>query len=369
MRDLILVVGARPNFMKVAPLYAALAKRPGAFRPRLVHTGQHYDQQMSDVFFEQLGLPAPDAYLGIGTGAHGQQTGRILEAFEKYLFELAERPAGVVVVGDVNSTMACALASVKLQIPVAHLEAGLRSFDRSMPEEINRLVTDAVSDLLLVSEPSGEANLLHEGVPAEKIRYVGNVMIDSLVRELPAAQALEAANRLGVSSNEYILVTLHRPANVDNPERLRALVDMLRNIARRLPVLFPVHPRTRQRLAELPLEEGAGIGLLEPLPYREMLSLQASARIVITDSGGIQEETSFLGIPCLTLRPNTERPVTVTMGTNTLVPGDPRDIEPLVDAILAGQYNKGRPIPGWDGHTGDRVIDLLIGLWDTERSS
>lgn len=367
MKKVIFVAGARPNFMKVAPVLAALSGRPGPFHCCLVHTGQHYDEEMSGVFFEQLGLPPAEAYLGIGGGPHGMQTGRIMEAFEGYLLDLAGRPAGVVVVGDVNSTLACALAAVKLQIPVAHLEAGLRSFDRSMPEEINRIVTDAVADLLLVSEPAGEANLLREGMPAERIRYIGNVMIDTLVRELPAAQALDMPRQLGLEAGGYAVVTLHRPSNVDEPERLRALLAVLGELARRLRVIFPAHPRTRQRLEQFGLAEsgpaGGALRVLEPLPYRQMLGLQAGARLVITDSGGIQEETTFLGIPCLTLRPNTERPVTVSSGTNTLIPGDPGEVMHWVEEILAGRYKTGRRIPGWDGRAGERAGEVLTEAW------
>jgi UDP-N-acetylglucosamine 2-epimerase (non-hydrolysing) len=367
MKKVVFVAGARPNFMKVAPVLAALGHRPVPFHPCLVHTGQHYDEQMSGVFFEQLGLPPPEAYLNVGGGTHGMQTGRIMEAFERYLLELADRPAGVVVVGDVNSTVACSLAAVKLQIPVTHLEAGLRSFDRTMPEEINRIVTDVIADLLLVSEPAGETNLLREGIPAGRIRYIGNVMIDTLLRELPAARALCVPRKFGLEAGDYAVVTLHRPSNVDDPERLCSLMALLWNLARRFPVVFPAHPRTRQRLEQSGLAEaqpvGAELRILEPLPYREMLGLQAEARVVITDSGGIQEETTFLGVPCLTMRPNTERPITVSDGTNTLIPGDPGEAERWVQEILAGRYKAGRPIPGWDGRAGERASDVLVEAW------
>jgi UDP-N-acetylglucosamine 2-epimerase (non-hydrolysing) len=359
MKTLVLVAGARPNFMKVAPVLKAMENRPPVFRPALVHTGQHYDEQMSGVFFAQLGLPAPDAHLGAGGGTHGQQTGRIVELFEKYLLEQNPRPAGVVVVGDVNSTIACALAAAKLGVPVAHLEAGLRSFDRTMPEEINRLATDAISDLLLVSEPAGEENLRREGVDPARIRYVGNVMIDTLVTQLPGARALGVAGQMGLTAKGYALVTLHRPGNVDHPERLSELVRVLEEVAEIAPVVFPAHPRTRPRLANL----SHSIRVVDPLPYREMLSLQADAGVVITDSGGMQEETSFLGVPCLTLRPNTERPVTTTLGTNTLIDRDLSRVAALAREALSGAYRKGQPIPGWDGKAAIRTLEALESAW------
>ena len=364
---MILVAGARPNFMKVAPVLRALASRDHAFAPALVHTGQHYDEGMSDVFFRQLGIPEPDVHLGVGSGSHGAQTGRILAAFEEHLLALSPRPKGAVVVGDVNSTMACALAAVKLGIPVAHVEAGLRSFDRTMPEEINRVVTDTVADLLLVSEPAGEENLRREGIPSQRIRYTGNVMIDTLVRELDAARALDMAASLRLSPGGFAYVTLHRPSNVDSPERLGALVGFLETLARRLPVVFPVHPRTAERLRAGGLVARLGstpnVRLSPPLGYRESLGLMAAARLAVTDSGGVQEETTFLGIPCLTLRPNTERPVTVSAGTNTVVGDDLALAERVVDEILAGRYKRGQAIPGWDGHAAERVVDALVEAW------
>jgi UDP-N-acetylglucosamine 2-epimerase (non-hydrolysing) len=361
----LLVAGARPNFMKIAPVLRALAARD---LPRaLVHTGQHYDASLSQVFFDELGIPAPDLHLDVGSGTHGAQTARVLEAFERHLLDASPRPRGVVVVGDVNSTMAATLAAVKLGIPVAHVEAGLRSFDRGMPEEVNRLVTDAIADLLLCSEPSGVENLAHEGVAKEKVHLVGNVMIDTLARELEAARQLETARAMGLGRGELALVTLHRPSNVDGQERLEALLGFLERVAARLPVVFPAHPRTRARLESFGLSAGAeairGLHLVAPLPYRANLSLMASARVVITDSGGIQEETSFLGIPCLTLRPSTERPVTVTLGSNTIVGEDLDRAEALVDDILAGRYKSGAPIPLWDGHAAERVVDVLARAW------
>jgi UDP-N-acetylglucosamine 2-epimerase (non-hydrolysing) len=320
-----LVAGARPNFMKVAPVLRAMGAAAGPLAARLVHTGQHYDEGMSGVFFRDLGIREPDLHLGVGSGTHGQQTARILAAYEEHL--LRTPPVAVVVVGDVNSTMACTLAAAKLGIPVAHVEAGLRSFDRSMPEEINRVVTDALADLLLVSEPAGEENLRREGVADGRIRYVGNVMIDTLVRELPAARALGVPASLGLAPSGYAYVTLHRPSNVDDPRRLGRVVEMLR--------------------------------ALGPLGYLESLGLMAGARLVLTDSGGVQEETTHLGVPCLTLRPNTERPVTVSLGTNTVVGEEIERVLPLVEEVLAGRGRKGRPIPGWDGHAAERVAAAL----------
>jgi UDP-N-acetylglucosamine 2-epimerase (non-hydrolysing) len=357
-----LVAGARPNFMKVAPVLRAMGASAGPLCARLVHTGQHYDEGMSAVFFRDLGIGEPDVSLGVGSGTHGQQTARVLAAYEEHLLS-APRPAAVVVVGDVNSTMACTLAAVKLGIPVAHVEAGLRSFDRSMPEEVNRVVTDALADLLLVSEPAGEENLRREGIPEDRIRYVGNVMIDTLVRELPAACALGVPARLGLPASGYLYVTLHRPSNVDDPGRLARVVEMLRSLGAKLPVVFPVHPRTRERLRaaglDASLSAAPGVRLLEPLGYRESLGLMVAARLVLTDSGGVQEETSHLAVPCLTLRANTERPVTVSLGTNTVVGEDIERVEPLVDEVLAGRDRKPQPIPGWDGRAAERVVAAL----------
>jgi UDP-N-acetylglucosamine 2-epimerase (non-hydrolysing) len=361
-RRIDLVAGARPNFMKVAPILRAMRSGSGRLDPRLVNTGQHYDDEMAGVFFRDLGIGAPDVDLGVGSGRHGQQTGRILAAYEELLLS-GPLPTAVVVVGDVNSTMACTLAAVKLGVPVVHVEAGLRSFDRSMPEEINRLVTDALADLLLVSEPAGEENLRREGIGAERVRYVGNVMIDTLVRELPAARSLGVPERLGLRPSGFAYVTLHRPSNVDHPGRLAAVVGMLRDLARRVPVAFPVHPRTRERIRaaglETTLADAPGMVLLEPLGYRDALGLMAAARLVLTDSGGVQEETSHLGVPCLTLRPNTERPVTMTHGTNTVLGDDLGAVSGLVEEILAGRYKTGRPIPGWDGRAAERIVAVL----------
>ena len=368
--DVVLVAGARPNFMKLAPLLRELDRR-GQLRATLVHTGQHYGHQMSDVFFEQLGMPRPDVHLEVGSASHGVQTGKIMAAFEDYLAARPAPPHGVVVVGDVNSTMACALVAAKRGIPVAHVEAGLRSFDRSMPEEINRMVTDAVSDLLLVSEPAGLGNLAREGVPTARVRYCGNVMIDSLVDQLPAARALEMPARFAVRPGEYAIATLHRPSNVDAPDRLRELIAFLLRVGTELPVLFPVHPRTDKVLGELGLRDAVALGgrvrLIPPLGYREFLGLMDAARLMLTDSGGIQEETTHLGIPCVTLRANTERPVTVSQGTNMLAGEDLDRAWAICTSILRGTPRPLVPIVGWDGRAATRVVDALVSTWKVLR--
>jgi UDP-N-acetylglucosamine 2-epimerase (non-hydrolysing) len=364
--DVVFVAGARPNFMKVAPLLRAFRERGSPFPCRLVHTGQHYDPAMSSVFFRDLDIPEPDAHLEVGSGRHGAQTARILAAFEEYLLAAPDRPRGVVVVGDVNSTVACTLAAVKLGIPVAHVEAGLRSFDRSMPEEINRLLTDAIADILLVSEPSGDENLRREGIAGERIRSVGNVMIDSVVRELPAARGLGMRARLGMEG-PFALATLHRPSNVDERGRLSEVCAFLAQVAAGLSVVFPVHPRTENRLREFGLFDALSanprIRCLPPLGYHENLAVMSEAAVVVTDSGGIQEETSFLGVPCLTLRESTERPVTVALGTNTIVGHDWERAAALITDVREGRYKTGKPIPLWDGHAAERVADVLLSAW------
>jgi UDP-N-acetylglucosamine 2-epimerase (non-hydrolysing) len=348
------VVGARPNFMKAAPVLHALRKR-SAVQQTLVHTGQHYDANMSDVFFSQLEIPSPDANLGVGSGSHAQQTAEIMSRFEPVVLE--RKPDVVLVYGDVNSTVAAALVSAKLGIRVGHVEAGLRSFDWSMPEEINRVVTDRLADLLFTPSEDGDINLAHEGVPANKIFRVGNVMIDSLVRLLPAAMECP---RNGFPKR-YALVTLHRPSNVDDSKTLKSILQSLLEINQDLAVVFPVHPRTRQRIEEFGFHAG-NLHLSGPLPYVEFLALQHGAAVVITDSGGIQEETTYMGVPCLTLRNNTERPVTVTLGTNVIV-GQERDKLSLeLSKILAGNAKKGTIPPLWDGHAGERIADVLQSL-------
>lgn len=368
MLKVINVVGARPNFMKVAPIVEAMKRRAQEFAPLLVHTGQHYDAQMSDAFFRDLALPQPDIYLGVGSGSHAQQTAAVMREFEPIV--LRERPDWVIVVGDVNSTLACALVCVKLGVRVAHVEAGLRSRDRTMPEEINRLLTDQIADLLLTPSADADANLLAEGIAMERIRFVGNVMIDSLHAQLTRARESQVRAELGVADRDYAVVTLHRPSNVDVRETLARIIHALEKISERLPVIFPVHPRTRRRLAEfgLPANVEGGttpLRLIEPLGYLDFLHLFSGARLVLTDSGGIQEETTALGISCLTLRENTERPITVTLGTNQIVGTDPEKItraatdalnQPPCQVVTSEQ----RIPPLWDGHTAGRILDELM---------
>jgi UDP-N-acetylglucosamine 2-epimerase (non-hydrolysing) len=352
------VVGARPNFMKVAPVMAALAGREGISQA-LVHTGQHYDANMSAIFFRQLGLPEPDVNLEVGSGSHALQTAHIMQRFEEVV--LTRRPDLVLVYGDVNSTVAAALVCAKLLVPVGHVEAGLRSFDRSMPEEINRLLTDQIADLLFTPSMDGNQNLKREGIAPEKIHLVGNVMIDTLVRLLP--RALEGGqNGKPAASPEarYALVTLHRPSNVDEAEMLTRIMEALTDISYSLPVIFPVHPRTRHKLETLAgVTCPPALHLVEPLGYLDFLALQQGARLVITDSGGIQEETTFLGIPCLTVRENTERPVTVTLGTNTLVGQDMGRLRGEVARILDGGARRGQVPPLWDGRAGERIAEVI----------
>lgn len=349
--------------MKMAPLAAALA-RDGTFQLRLIHTGQHYHDKLSDVFFDELGIPAPTHNLNVGSSPQGEQTARILTAYEAVLLN-GEAPAGVIVVGDVTSTMACALAAAKLNIPVAHVEAGLRSFDRTMPEEVNRVVTDALSDLLFVSDPDGLLNLAREGAAREKVHFVGNIMADTLYRELPRAEKSPILEDLGLWAGAYAYLTLHRPSNVDDINVLTALLICIGEIALNVPVIFAVHPRTRGRLQEasahFTLPEG--IRFVEPLGYRENLRLIQCAKAVLTDSGGIQEESALLNVPCLTLRSNTERPVTVKLGTSELVGNDPGRIRSAWQRVVAGQWKKAAPIPLWDGHTAERIVAQLRLVW------
>jgi len=354
--ELVLVVGARPNFVKAAALMTAFSRRP-RLRTTLVHTGQHYDPALSGDFLRELELPEPAVHLRVGSGSHAVQTARVLVRLERWL--LGRRADRLLVVGDVNSTMAAALVGAKLRIPVDHVEAGLRSGDRAMPEETNRVVTDAVASLLFVSEPSGVANLRREGHAADGIHHVGNVMIDSLVRFLPRARERAAWRDEGLRPQAYGVVTLHRPSNVDDPARLAALYEALGRIvtSRELPLVFPAHPRTRR-----PDSPPPGLRVRDPLGYIEFLSLVSGSRLVITDSGGIQEETTFLGIPCLTLRDATERPITVEEGTNTLVGSDPARLVSLAGDVLAGRYKTGSAPSLWDGHAADRIADVLEAL-------
>lgn len=344
------VVGARPNFMKVAPVMAAIRERP-ELAQTLVHTGQHYDANMSEIFFKQLGMPEPDVNLEVGSGSHTVQTAQVMMRFEETVLEL--KPDVVLVYGDVNSTVAAALVCAKHLIKVGHVEAGLRSGDRTMPEEINRLVTDQISDLLFTPSADGNANLAREGISSAKIHLVGNVMIDTLVRLLPEARLPQ----IPVEAR-YVLVTLHRPSNVDELNMLEKILGALRNIGKTVQVLFPIHPRTRKRIAEFQLST-AGLCLLEPLGYLEFLALQKHATVVVTDSGGIQEETTYLGVPCLTVRKNTERPITVEIGTNILVGHDMARLEKETARILKGDGKQGRVPELWDGKAGERVADIV----------
>jgi UDP-N-acetylglucosamine 2-epimerase (non-hydrolysing) len=362
---IISIVGARPNFMKIAPLIFAIQKLNKDKRQktkidhRLVHTGQHYDVQMSDAFFSDLGIPQPDFNLEVGSGSHAVQTAEIMIRFEKVC--LQEKPDWVVVVGDVNSTMACTLVAAKLAIKVAHIEAGLRSFDRSMPEEINRLVTDALADLLLTPSKDADKNLLHEGVNKEKIKLVGNIMIDTLFANVEKARQFRPYEHYGLNEKEYVFVTLHRPSNVDNKASLSVIIKHLIALSKKIPVIFPMHPRTNKNLVEFGLQDkiakAKGIIICNPIGYHETIGLVDKSAFVLTDSGGLQEETTALGIPCLTLRPNTERPVTISQGTNKLTSLD--TLEADLAKLMNGNRKKGRIPPLWDGHTAERIVKIL----------
>jgi len=359
------VVGARPNFMKMAPLLQALEAYPDVMTV-LIHTGQHYDANLSDIFFEELNMRRPDVFLAVGSGRHGEQTARILERCEELFQQGAPdgRPFDrLVVVGDVNSTLAAALAAAKLGIPVAHVEAGMRSFDRSMPEEINRLVTDTLADLLLVSEPVGLENLRREGHAETQLHLVGNVMIDTLLALLPKAQASDTLDCHGLEAGQYGVVTLHRPSNVDTPETLRALLEVLAEASRQLPLVFPIHPRTEERISRFGLDRllvaHPQLLRLPPLGYLDFLALTSQARLIVTDSGGLQEESTALGIPCLTARANTERPITVEEGTSTLVGSDPQCLWRGLRAVLDGTYKQGRCPALWDGQAAVRIAQVL----------
>jgi UDP-N-acetylglucosamine 2-epimerase (non-hydrolysing) len=364
---LLLVAGARPNFMKIAPLVHAIQRHnsppspishpPSPIDYVLVHTGQHYDEKMSEVFFRELGIPAPHVNLEVGSGSHAAQTAQVMLKFEPVL--LAEKPDWVVVVGDVNSTVACTLVAAKLGVKVAHVEAGLRSFDRTMPEEINRLVTDAIADLLLTPSADADAHLRREGIAPEKIQCVGNIMIDSLIANLPSARRSDVLARLGVQAGQYVFVTLHRPANVDHREALAPIMTGLLDLSHRLPVVFPMHPRTRKMLAVhgIQIGDAPGFKMIEPVGYHDSLCLTENARLVLTDSGGLQEEATYFRTPCLTLRPNTERPVTITLGSNRLT--RPDQLQADLDAVLTLGPRLGQNPPLWDGQTAGRILAAL----------
>jgi UDP-N-acetylglucosamine 2-epimerase (non-hydrolysing) len=354
------IVGARPNFMKIAPIAAALAGQRDRLTSTIIHTGQHYDDQLSKVFFDDLGIPRPDVNLEVGSASQAQQTAGIMAAFEPVLLE--RRADLVLVVGDVNSTIACALVAVKLGVPVAHVEAGLRSFDRTMPEEVNRVLTDQISELLFTTEASAETNLQREGVSADKIHFVGNVMIDSLLAHRDRARALGVHDTLRLKPREYGLLTLHRPSNVDDPGVFERLMGAIGDIAEDVPIVFPVHPRTRPVVGRSPVTDALArrgrLRLVDPLGYLEFIALMEQAKIVLTDSGGIQEETTILGVPCLTLRENTERPVTVTHGTNRVAGTRPESIVAAWRDVQAHAYTPASP-PLWDGGAARRIVDVL----------
>ncbi len=359
------IVGARPNFMKIAPILRAFEKHP-SLKPTLIHTGQHYDANLSDVFFEELGISRPDISLGIGSGSHGKQTADILVAIENVLVEAREKGEGfdrMIVVGDVNSTMAATIAAAKLLIPVAHVEAGLRSFDRTMPEEINRMITDSICDMLLPSEPDGVKNLQHEGHDESKIHLVGNVMIDTLLNQVERARQSDILTRLNLKAGTFGVVTLHRPANVDDAKVLESLIDVLVEVSDQLPLVFPIHPRTKSRLESFSidrkLEAAANVNCLGPLGYNDFLCLTSQAKVIVTDSGGLQEESTALDVPCLTMRPNTERPITVTQGTSTLVGSDAAKLKLHLNEVIAGTYKQGQCPELWDGKAAERIAQIL----------
>lgn len=362
MKKILSVVGARPNFMKVAPIDRAFQQYSDRVEHLIIHTGQHYGSKMSDAFFQDLEMPTPARFLEVGSGTHAQQTAKIMVAFEQACLEL--QPDLVIVVGDVNSTIACALTAVKLGIKVAHVEAGLRSFDRTMPEEINRIATDAICDFCFVTEESGLINLKKENFPEEKIFFVGNTMIDSLHFAMPKAEKSEILAKLAIAPKEYILATLHRPSNVDSPENLEMLLRLLGKYSLERKIIFPIHPRTRKNISEFGLSEllidYPGIILSEPLGYIDFLALMKNADFVVTDSGGIQEETTALGVPCITARMTTERPVTVTLGTNILVKPEEKEIDSAINAMIFGPRKKGKIPPLWDGRAAERIVDQIL---------
>lgn len=360
---LLCVAGARPNFMKIAPILREMKKHQ-SLQPKLVHTGQHYDNKMSDVFFKELQIPAPDIHLNVGSGTHAEQTAEIMKRFEAVV--LQEKPDWVVVLGDVNSTLACSVTAAKLHVPVAHVEAGLRSYDRTMPEEINRLVTDAIAEVLFTTEKSGNENLLKEGKSENQIYFTGNVMIDSLVFAKPQINQSQVSTDLQLPEKSYCVTTLHRPSNVDNPKTLAKIFEIFDAIQNQLPVVFPIHPRTRKMIETFGLSDKVSkmknLKLVDPVGYFDFVHLTAHAKMAITDSGGLQEETTYLGVPCLTMRENTERPITIEVGTNTLVGSDERLIYSKVDEIIKGTYKKGNIPELWDGRAAERITEVFSKL-------
>ncbi len=366
MKKFAMVAGARPNFMKIAPILRLLDQVPGV-KTTLIHTGQHYDPSLSDVFFKELSIRKPDIFLNVGSGTHAKQTADVMVAVEKVLMDGAaagEPFDRMIVVGDVNSTMAAAIAAVKLHIPVTHVEAGLRSFDRLMPEEINRLVTDSISDQLMCSEPAGVENLKREGQDMSRVHLVGNVMIDTLLSQVELAKSRDTLQRYNLTRANYGVVTLHRPSNVDDRATLTALLELLGSVSRRLPLVFPVHPRTRARIADFgllsTLDASPRLHLLEPLGYLDFLCLTSQAKVIVTDSGGLQEESTALGVPCLTMRDTTERPVTCDEGTGVLIGNSIERLSENMELVLAGKYKVGRCPALWDGKAANRIVDLLV---------
>lgn len=361
MKRILNIVGARPNFMKIAPIHKEM-KKNGSMEPFLIHTGQHYDKLMSKLFFNDLGMPKPDEFLGVGSGSHARQTAKVMIEFEKVCQKY--NPDLVVVVGDVNSTMACSIVASKLWIPVAHVEAGLRSFDRKMPEEINRLVTDSISDILFITEPNGEINLRNEGVDPGKLHYVGNVMIDSLINFLDVSESSSIIAELELKEKDFLLVTLHRPSNVDNKENFEKILYALEVISKDIEIIFPIHPRTQKNIELFGFKEKVNgiknLKIVPPLGYLDFIQLEKKCKFVLTDSGGLQEETTYLGKPCLTARENTERPITVQIGTNEIVGTDTELIIKYSKKILNNSWKKGEIPKYWDGKTAARITDILF---------
>ncbi len=353
-----IVAGARPNFMKIAPIIDEL--KNSNIEYKLIHTGQHYDNNMSKVFFDELGIPEPNIYLNVGSGTHASQTAKIMIEFEKVI--LKEEPSLVVVVGDVNSTLACALVAKKRGIKIAHVEAGLRSFDQTMPEEINRLLTDQISDFLFITERSAELNLIKEGIDKKKIFFVGNIMIDTLIKNLERARQINYHEKYNLNKKGFALITLHRPSNVDNKENLLKIIKIINYLQEKIKVFFPIHPRTKKNIKKFNLEKvlkNLNLILTEPVGYLEFLNLMENSRLILTDSGGIQEEASFLKIPVLTLRDSTERPITVEKGTNTIVERDYEIATKYINKVLSNSYKKGEDIEKWDGKTAERIVSIL----------